>query len=109
MMNASISTARIILARGELLSLQGARGARIVNHRGIVWITQDGDRRDVVLKDGESFELDRDTPVIVQAFECSTVKLSEPPTKRARIPLHGVVDWLSGLRPVTLRLGPAWA
>ncbi len=104
MMNASISTARIILARGELLKLQGVRGARIFSHRGTVWITQDGDRRDVVLTDGESFGIDRDTPVIVQAFECSTVKLSEPKPDPARISGRGLVEWL---RPATLRLGTA--
>ena len=64
-------------ARG--LNLDGAEGAR---HRsptgGIVWVTQDGDLRDIVLQDGESFELDRATPAIVQAFERATVTIAAP-------------------------------
>lgn len=63
----------VVLARGELLNLDGVRGARIVSRCGTVWITQDGDLRDIVLQKGEAFELDRATPAIVQAFEPSTV------------------------------------
>lgn len=69
----SYSTPCVVLARGELLNLDGARGARIVSRCGTVWITQDGDLRDIVLQPGEAFELDRATPAIVQAFEPSTV------------------------------------
>ena len=109
MMNATISTARFVLARGELLKLRGARGARIVNRRGLVWITQDGDRRDIVLTEGESFELDRDTPVIVQAFDCSTVKVSAPAPEDARLPGRGFVDWLRRLARARPHLQTAWA
>jgi hypothetical protein len=107
-MKASISTARLVLARGETLNLDGAEGARIINHRGSVWITQNGDLRDIVLGDGESFELDRPTPAIVQAFECSSVTVAAP-TVRPRP--HGRADWLRRLRAATRRFvsRPAWA
>ena len=97
---------RIVLARGELLNLDGAEGARIVADHGTVWITQDGDLRDIVLQDGESFELDRATPAIVQAFERSTVTIAEP---THRPPLRNLADWLRRVRGTARRHAPAWA
>lgn len=105
-MKTSVPARGIVLARGELLNLDGAEGARIVADRGTVWVTQDGDLRDIVLQDGESFELDRATPAIVQAFERSTVTIAEP-TRRP--PLRTVSDWLRRLRSSARRHAPAWA
>ena len=107
-MNTSFPAPRIALARGELLNLDGARGARIVSHCGTVWITQDGDLRDIVLQKGEAFELDRATPAIVQAFEASTVTIAEPTTPPRR---RGGTTWAHRLGAAARRLAtrPAWA
>jgi hypothetical protein len=58
-MNTPSSTPCVVLARGELLNLDGARGARIISRCGTVWITQDGDLRDIVLQKGEALVGDR--------------------------------------------------
>ena len=107
-MNVSSTTSDIVLARGEILTLDGAEGARITSLGGIVWITQDGDLRDIVLSDGEAFELDRPTPAIVQAFELARVSITEPATR----PLHhGIASWTRQLRSAIRRMavGPTWA
>lgn len=61
------------LSRHEVRVFAGRPGLRIASHRGRVWITQDGDPRDVVIDAGESHALDRDGPVYVQALDAAWV------------------------------------
>jgi Protein of unknown function (DUF2917) len=61
------------LSRHEVRAFAGHPGLRIASHRGRVWITQDGDPRDVVIDAGESHALDRDGPVYVQALDAAWV------------------------------------
>ena len=57
------------LSRHEVRNFTGRPGLRLASHRGRVWITQDGDPRDVVIDAGEGHVLDRDGPVYVQALD----------------------------------------
>ena len=57
------------LLPGEFLRLAEAAGRHISVVRGTAWVTQDGDRRDRVLKDGESLRFDHNGFVLVQALE----------------------------------------
>ncbi len=61
----------LALAAGETTPLRDARGVRIECLRGSLWITQHGDRRDIMLSRGGSFMLDRDGVALVHAFEPS--------------------------------------
>jgi hypothetical protein len=97
----------MVLAPGQLLNLEHAAGIRIASRAGSVWITQDGDPRDIVLDAGEAFELDRDSPVIVQAIETAVVTLEDPAaTARPRRR-----SWSDALRAATQPFAqrPAWA
>lgn len=77
---------------GELLNLEGAKGIRIAARSGTVWVTRDGNPRDIVLRSGESFELDRATTAIVQAIEAATIGVADP---AARAPRRGrFAAWL---------------
>lgn len=79
-MIASIDTlpSRLVgLSRHEIRSFPGHCGQRIESRRGSVWITQDGDPRDVVIGGGQSHALDRDGPVYVQALDAACVQLPE--------------------------------
>lgn len=68
------TSARIFgLSKRDVLSLKGRRGARIESRSGSVWVTQDGDLRDVVLNPGEAHVLDREGPVLVQALDVAQV------------------------------------
>jgi len=64
------------LARKGLLSIRGGRGAVLFVDHGEVWVTQEGDRRDVVLTAGAWFRLDRDGTAIVQARRDAAVTLT---------------------------------
>lgn len=81
---------------GQVIALD-ARHSTHVNHargwtvralEGSIWITQDGDIRDVIIAAGQSFVLDRDTPALLSAFGDARVSLRLE-TARAR-PLSGL-------------------
>lgn len=103
-MKIEFSASGIVLGPGELLNLERAAGARIGSRGGSVWITQDGDPRDIVLEAGEVFELDRDSPVIVQAIATAVVTVAAP----RRRPAQG---WIRSLRAAARHFAsrPAWA
>jgi hypothetical protein len=58
-----------VLSKGEHWVLHDARDLTLTCRRGCVWITQDQDQRDIILKVGESFTLDRNGPACVTAIE----------------------------------------
>lgn len=103
-MKIEFSASAIVLAKGQFLNLSEAAGGRIVNEGGIVWITQDGDPRDIVLSKGESFVFDRGSPTIVQAFEPALVTIADP-AARPRRPVFAA--WLRELRDATRRMAMA--
>lgn len=59
------------LQRRELLCLPGGQGLAVSCLAGSLWITQHGDRKDVVLEPGEALELDRPGMAVVQALSCA--------------------------------------
>jgi hypothetical protein len=66
--------AKVGLGCGTLLRLENARGMQVQVERGLLWITQEGDLRDILVRHGESFRLDRDGVAILSA--CSNTSLS---------------------------------
>jgi hypothetical protein len=77
-MNIELNQNSICLKRNQLLKLRGGIGHAIVCDSGGVWLTQDGDQRDIFLKAGESFTLDRDGPALVQAFDPAAITIRQP-------------------------------
>ena len=80
------------LPRRGLLSIRGGRGAVLFIEHGEVWVTQEGDRRDVVLSAGAWFRLDRDGTAIVQARRAASVTLTagaDAPVPEIRTLPHG--------------------
>ena len=60
------------------VALRDRDGERIDCLGGQLWITQDGDQRDVVLKPGESFVLDRPGTALVSALSEARFVLRRP-------------------------------
>ena len=86
-MKIRLSHSEVELARRQVMSLADAAGARIVAREGTLWVTQDHDRRDVVLSPGESFDVIGSARVVVQALTAARVRLLAPvapPLARAR-------------------------
>jgi len=107
-MKIEFSSSGVLMAKDQTLNLPHAAGVRIASQSGTVWITQDGDLRDIVLSAGESVVLERTTPTIVQAFEPALITIADP-VKAARRQYDG--GWLARLRQAAERLvgTPAWA
>jgi hypothetical protein len=57
----------INLPRGYVIRIENARDMRVRVEKGLVWITQECDTRDVMLESGESFRLDRDGTALIEA------------------------------------------
>jgi hypothetical protein len=70
----------VCLGPKQLLKVRGGEGHTIFCHSGTVWLTQTRDQRDIVLRAGESFALDRKGQTLVQAFEQSSLSIRPPAT-----------------------------
>ncbi len=63
-------------ARDGLLGIDDGRGLRLRVAAGTVWLTQQGDGRDVVLREGESFVIERPGRTVVQALDPAELALN---------------------------------
>jgi hypothetical protein len=91
-------------------SLDIVDGAGTTVHclRGSVWITQDGDSRDIVLVAGRSFTLDRAGVAIVHAIDAPTLLVAAPAARAPRAPA-ALAALRAGLAGLARRLAPRWA
>ncbi len=62
----------------DTLALHDAGGRTVTCVSGSIWLTMEGDTRDVVLEPGASFTVDRDGLTLLAAQEPSVVQLSAP-------------------------------
>ena len=76
---------RTYLPARETLVLENARGTVIAVDHGCLWVTLEGDTRDIVLTDGMRFEIDRRGRTIAVAEENTRVWLSTPKSLRERL------------------------
>lgn len=70
-----LDSPRIPLRARGLARLPDAASSRIVCESGSVWITLDGDPRDIVLLPGESFRVDRRAGVLMYALEDTCLRI----------------------------------
>ena len=71
----------LCVKRNQVVKVRGGIGHSVVCESGSIWVTQDGDLRDIVLHAGDAFTLDRAGPALLQAFEQGTVTIRRPETK----------------------------
>jgi hypothetical protein len=67
-MDLSHFPASIPLHSSRPVRLQNGFGRRITVIEGNVWVTQDGDPRDIVLRPGDDFRFDRPVDAVVSAL-----------------------------------------
>lgn len=80
--------ARLTLDTRRAVRLKRARGATLRGRCGTIWITIDGDPRDIVLEPGERFVVDSLHPVLLLPLSgTAIVDVLEPaqPARRQRI------------------------
>jgi hypothetical protein len=67
---------RINIGRGDLVRIRNGNCVTVAVERGTAWLTQDGDRRDVVLEAGGSFRLDREGVAVVSAHAAAEITVT---------------------------------
>ena len=67
-MNQDLINGSRTLAKGRIRHVHGERGKRVECLAGSIWITQDGDLRDIVLEAGDAFDFDRRGDALLSAF-----------------------------------------
>ncbi len=77
----------IALAPGQLLTLDGARGARIVAREGTLWVTEEGDPADHIVRAGESRVLRGRGRALVEALRRAWVAIAAPGVEARPEPL----------------------
>jgi hypothetical protein len=76
-MDLSQTAASIAVHSGQPLRLENGYGRRISVLEGHLWVTQDGDPRDIVLSAGEDFRFDRRAAAVVSALDGDARIVSE--------------------------------
>ena len=75
----------IALNEPQHLHLDDAEGWSVQALSGIVWITQDGDLRDIVLEPGDTFVLDRAGPALLAPLGDARVLLARQTGRKAHV------------------------
>jgi hypothetical protein len=99
-MNIVMNGPALMLDQWQRLALTDATGAVAEVKSGSLWITMEDDSRDIFLRPGDAWRIDRDGLTLVQAEEPSTVVLTEAiPRRRAvtawmRAAARAIGHWL---------------
>jgi hypothetical protein len=75
-MKLELASGALRLARGQTLKMKDAAGSTICAREGTVWITEENNRKDVVLEPGHCYRLDSSGLAIVQAFADASVSFA---------------------------------
>jgi hypothetical protein len=67
-MHTDLTLAATILKRGQMQRLQDARGSLVLCLSGTLWLTQEGDARDIVLEAGDEARIERRGLTILSAM-----------------------------------------
>ena len=97
-MNLVVNNSALLLDRWQTVELIDAAGATAALDKGCLWITMDGDRRDIVLSAGESWTVERNGRTLLHAEAPSTLRITEPAAERAHHPvlaraMAAVTEW----------------
>ncbi|MCE9641403.1 MAG: DUF2917 domain-containing protein [Betaproteobacteria bacterium] len=66
------------MARFEGLALRDAGGSTVICESGSIWLTMEGDSRDIVLEPGDSFTVARAGLTLLAAQQPSVVQVRAP-------------------------------
>lgn len=74
-MKMNFDVAQIEMPRAQMLKLLNAQGTEVSCRSGVLWITQDGDRDDVVLSAGESLRIGRNGLTLIYACKDAALRI----------------------------------
>ena len=73
------------MARGSFTRIQDGRGILVYVWEGELWITQEGDRRDYLVRGGEWFRVDRNGSALLHATRRTHATLTAPTPVSSRV------------------------
>ena len=85
-----INAGEISLKARSIYRIEDGAGALIECLSGVLWITQNGDHRDITLEDGQRFWLDRDGLAIVYGLEAARFRVAPAGARISRALEPGV-------------------
>ena len=94
-MTTSSTAATVNLANGQSLALPDVRGTALMVTRGTLWVTQENDTQDVVLRAGDLWMVSRDGLTIIEAQNDASMRAIGPTLEQA---LHPRPRWLAAVR-----------
>lgn len=74
-MKMNFDVAQIEMPRAQMLKLLDAQGTEVSCRSGILWITQDGQRDDVVLSAGQSLRIGRNGLTLIHACKEAALRI----------------------------------
>ena len=90
-MNIELKQKDLCLKRRQVVKVRDGLGHSIVCDSGSVWVTQEGDPRDIVLGAGEAFTLDRRGTALVLAFEPGAISITNTQARTRATRLAGLL------------------
>ena len=87
-MQVRLRTPELTLQAGQVLTLDDARGVRILSRTGTVWITQEGSTKDDIVGPGDAIVVARNGRTVVQALRTAWISIADGP-RAANDPFEG--------------------
>lgn len=79
----NLTDSNVCLPAGHGLSLKDAGGVVLTSLKGRLWLTMEGERRDIDLYPGATYTIERDGLTLVNALEPSVIQVRMPHARRA--------------------------
>jgi hypothetical protein len=92
----------VFLEHRGVMRVTGGTGLLVAAHAGTLWITEDGDQRDIIVTNGRSYRIRSDGLAIVNALEHAVVTISAP----LAAPARWTIDGASAIGLPTVRIRP---
>jgi len=78
-MQVNLRSPELTLQAGQVLTLDDARGVRILSRTGTVWITQEGSSKDQIVGPGDAIVVARNGRTVVQALKTAWISIADGP------------------------------
>ena len=76
-MQLRLRSPELTLQTGQVLTLDDARGVRILSRTGTVWVTQEGSTKDHIVGPGDAIVVARNGRTVVQALRTAWISIAD--------------------------------
>lgn len=87
-MQIEISSSTLTLTPSSVLAVQDGTGTRVLCRTGSLWVTQEGEVKDSVVRAGEVLTIHRSGRTVISALETSTLMLLGPEVRDVTLQRH---------------------